>query len=52
MSAVGFMRFVPAYVGDDPCVASNTAASVPMFAPPAMPSPPIIAAQRSETMSP
>ena len=52
MSAVGSMRFLPAYAGDEPCVASNTAACVPMFAPPATPSPPIIAAHRSDTMSP
>ena len=52
MSAIGLTRFWPAYLGALPCVASNTAPLVPMFAPGARPSPPIMPAPRSEMMSP
>ena len=50
--ANGFTLFCPAYRGALPCVGSKSAASFPMFAPGATPSPPINPAQRSETMSP
>ena len=52
MSAVGFTLFWPLYFGAEPCVASNIAASVPMLAPGASPSPPTMPAPRSDTMSP
>ena len=50
--AVGLTRFCPVYFGAEPCVASKTAASVPMFAPGATPRPPTRPAVRSLTMSP
>ena len=42
ISAVGFTLFWPLYFGAEPWVASNIAASVPMFAPGARPRPPIM----------
>src|ERR687888_183192 len=50
--AIGLTLFRPAYFGAEPCVGSNTATCSPKFAPGAMPRPPIMPAQRSETMSP
>ncbi len=50
--AIGFTLFWPRYFGAEPCVASKTAVSGPMFAPGATPSPPTSPAVRSETMSP
>src|SRR5438309_4993032 len=52
ISAVGFALLRPAYFGAEPWTASNTAASVPMLAPGATPSPPTRPAHRSLTMSP
>ena len=52
ISAIGFTLFMPLYLGADPCVASNTAYSSPTLPPGAIPSPPIMPAPRSETMSP
>jgi hypothetical protein len=50
--AVGLTLFWPLYFGAEPCVASNTAAAVPMLAPGATPSPPTMPAVRSDRMSP
>ena len=50
--AIGFTRFWPAYFGAEPCVGSNTAASIPKLPPGATPRPPTRPAARSETMSP
>src|SRR6185503_19591058 len=50
--AIGFTLFWPAYFGADPWVGSKIATSSPKLAPGAIPSPPIIPAARSETMSP
>jgi hypothetical protein len=44
--------FWPAYLGAEPWVGSKIAVASPKFPPGAIPSPPIIPAQRSETMSP
>ena len=50
--AIGLTLFWPAYFGAEPCVGSKIAIPSPKLAPGAMPSPPIIPAQRSETTSP
>lgn len=49
---MGLARPLPAMSGAEPWTASKTAAFVPMFAPAAIPSPPMRPAQRSLTMSP
>ena len=52
ISAVGLALSCPAMSGAEPCTASNTAYSLPMFAPGAMPKPPAMPAAKSLAMSP
>ena len=52
ISAVGLAIPFPAFSGHEPCTASATKISSPMFAPGATPRPPMMAARWSARMSP